>query len=71
MNLPIPPRPDTGLPVEPMPATEDIGRPRSTWGWFEGVGVYFLAFLAGGFAAIPIVLLLGNTSVNGARSAPG
>ncbi len=66
MNLPIPPRPDTGLPVEPMPATEDIGRPRSTWGWFEGVGVYFLAFLAGGFAAIPIVLLLGNTSVNGA-----
>ncbi|MEP6972864.1 MAG: type II CAAX endopeptidase family protein [Actinomycetota bacterium] len=66
MNLPIPPRPDTGLPVEPMPATADIGRPRSTWGWFEGVGVYFLVFLAGGFAAIPVVVWLGNTSVNGA-----
>ncbi|MEO8423142.1 MAG: type II CAAX endopeptidase family protein [Actinomycetota bacterium] len=42
------------------------GRPRSTWGWFEGVGVYLLAFLAGGFASIPVLAVLGDTTVNGA-----
>jgi membrane protease YdiL (CAAX protease family) len=49
-----------------MPTTEDGGRPRSTWGSFEAIGVYLLAFLAGGLATIPIILLLGDTSVNGA-----
>lgn len=65
MNLPIPPRPDTGVPLASTSTAED-GRPRSTWGWFAAIGVYLLAFLAGGFATIPIILLLGDTSVNGA-----
>ena len=42
------------------------GRPRSTWGWWEGVGVYLIAFLAAGFAQLPILALLGETMVNGA-----
>jgi membrane protease YdiL (CAAX protease family) len=42
------------------------GRPRSTWGWFEAVGVYLLASLAAGFAAVPFFAVLGETSVNGA-----
>jgi hypothetical protein len=66
MNLPIPPRPDTGQPLGSTPATAEDGRPRSTWGWFEGIGVYLLAFLAGGIATVPIILVLGDTSVNGA-----
>ena len=61
--IPIPPRPDTGASVG-TPAPSD-GRPRATWGWFEGVGVYFLAFLIAGFATIPILAVLGDTSVNG------
>jgi len=66
VNLPIPPRPDSGAGVpQPEGLTID-GRPRSTWGWFEGVGVYLIAFLAAGFAQIPILLLLGETMVNGA-----
>jgi membrane protease YdiL (CAAX protease family) len=66
VNLPIPPRPDSGAGVpQPERLTTD-GRPRSTWGWFEGVGVYLIAFLAAGFAQIPILALLGETMVNGA-----
>jgi membrane protease YdiL (CAAX protease family) len=66
VNFPLPPRPDTGgfVPA-PIPTTVD-GRPRSTWGWFEGIGVYFLALLVGGFAALPVLAALGDTSVNGA-----
>ena len=63
MSISIPPRPDTGALVEPPPAPGD--RPRSTWGWWEGIGVYFLATLAGGIVTIPILKGLGTTSVNG------
>jgi membrane protease YdiL (CAAX protease family) len=66
VNLPIPPRPDTGSGVAQPERTTADGRPRSTWGWFEGVGVYFIAFLAAGFAQIPILALLGSTMVDGA-----
>lgn len=66
MSLPIPPRPDTGGTVSAAILTTLDGRPRSTWGWFEAVGVYLLAFLAGGFASIPVLAVLGDTSVNGA-----
>jgi len=59
----IPPRPDTGTRVDPGPTD---ARVRSTWGWFEAVGVYFLAFLGGGLATLPIVLALGDTTVGGA-----
>jgi membrane protease YdiL (CAAX protease family) len=65
VNLPIPPRPDSGgVPQSARSAVD--GRPRSTWGWWEGVGVYLIAFLAAGFAQIPILVLLGETTVNGA-----
>jgi len=66
VSFPIPPRPDTGGTVSGAIPTTPDGRPRSTWGWFEAVGVYLLAFLAGGFASIPVLALLGDTSVNGA-----
>lgn len=66
MILPIPPRPDMDLPLGSMPTPAGDGRPRSTWGWFGAIGVYLLAFLAGGFATIPIIALLGDTTVNGA-----
>jgi membrane protease YdiL (CAAX protease family) len=66
VSFPIPPRPDTGAAVSGLTFMTTDGRPRSTWGWFEAVGVYLLAFLAGGFAAIPVLALLGETSVNGA-----
>jgi membrane protease YdiL (CAAX protease family) len=63
VSVSIPPRPDTGAPVHQPPVAG--GRPRSTWGWWEAVGVYVLAMLAGGAAIIPILTWLGNTSVNG------
>ena len=66
MNFPIPPRPDTGGSVSGPILTTVDGRPRSTWGWFEGVGVYLLATIAGGFASLPVLSALGDTSVNGA-----
>ena len=66
MNFPIPPRPDTGGSVSGPILTTVDGRPRSTWGWFEAVGVYLLATLAGGFASLPVLAVLGDTSVNGA-----
>jgi membrane protease YdiL (CAAX protease family) len=65
VNLPIPPRPDLASTVAVTPTLDD-GRPRATWGWWEGAGFYFLAFLAGGIAAVPVAILLGNTSVGGA-----
>ncbi len=66
MNFPIPPRPDTGGSVSGPILTTVDGRPRSTWGWFEGVGVYLLATIAGGIASLPVLSALGDTSVNGA-----
>lgn len=66
MNLPIPPRPDSGAGVPQSELATAGERPRSTWGWFEGVGVYLIALLASGFAQIPILALLGETMVNGA-----
>ncbi len=65
MNLPIPPRPDTGIPSEAIPVGPD-GRVRGTWGWWEGIGVFILATFAGSIAAIPVLVLFGSTSVNGA-----
>lgn len=65
MKLPIPPRPDTPPEVGPIGATPQ-GRIRSTWGWFEGVGVYVMALLVSGLATLPIIAALGDTSVDGA-----
>ena len=60
MNFPIPPRPDTGGSVSAPILTTVDGRPRSTWGWFEGVGVYLLATIAGGIASLPVLSALGT-----------
>jgi membrane protease YdiL (CAAX protease family) len=63
VSVSIPPRPDTGAPVgQPLVSG---GRPRSTWGWWEAIGVYLLAFLVAGIAALPILEILGDTTVNG------
>jgi len=52
-----------GTRTDPGPGDTRV---RSTWGWFEAVGVYFLAFLGGGLATLPIILALGDTTVDGA-----
>lgn len=65
MSLPFPPpppRPDTPAVSE----TDTAGRPRSTWGWWEGFGVYLLAFVAGSVVTIPVLAALGPTAVGGA-----
>ena len=61
---PIPPRPDLLHPVPPSAPTNGppigatsglAGRPRATWTWWQGVGVYLLAFLLAGLATLPIL----------------
>ena len=64
MSTPVPPRPDLHTPAVPGP--EVGGRVRSTWGWWEGVGVYLLAFIVGGIATLPIIAIFGDTMVGGA-----
>jgi len=60
----IPPRPDALHPASPVPppmpvahaaSTARAGRPPVTWSWYEAIGVYLLAFLVAGFAALPVV----------------
>jgi membrane protease YdiL (CAAX protease family) len=56
MNDPIPPRPD-------LPATDTTERPRSTWRWWEAIGVYLGCWLVASMATLPIFLLIGNEDV--------
>lgn len=56
MNDPIPPRPD-------LPATATTERPRSTWRWWEAIGVYLGCWLVASMATLPIFLLIGNEDV--------
>jgi membrane protease YdiL (CAAX protease family) len=65
VSTPVPPRPDTGPTLAATSVELPDARLRSTWGWFEAVGVYFVAFLIAGFATIPIIAALGDTSVEG------
>lgn len=60
----IPPRPDTLHPASSTPPPIPVAGPTSTgrgdrppvtWTWYEAVGVYLLAFLIAGFAALPVV----------------
>jgi membrane protease YdiL (CAAX protease family) len=55
VSVPIPPRPDL--------ASDDVapGRPLATWSWWEGIGLYLVAFLIAGFAIIPIIVVMGDT----------
>ncbi len=61
----VPPRPDGVLPVPPPPARAAGsgmgGRPTATWNLWEAVGIYVLALLIGGIAAVPVLALLGET----------
>jgi membrane protease YdiL (CAAX protease family) len=38
----------------------------STWRWWEVIGVVILGYILGGIASIPVYLILGNTTTNGA-----
>jgi membrane protease YdiL (CAAX protease family) len=51
MSETIPPRPDR--PIEAAP-----GRPRSTWTWWEAIGVYLLAWLIASIVTLPIFTLV-------------
>jgi membrane protease YdiL (CAAX protease family) len=65
VNVPIPPRPDLSI---------DAGasdRPLATWSWWEGIGLYLVAFLVAGFAIIPIIVLMGDTDRDAALGASG
>jgi membrane protease YdiL (CAAX protease family) len=60
----IPPRPDSLYPAPP-PMTPGgatsigrSGRPPVTWSWYEAIGIYLLAFVIAGFAALPVVELV-------------
>lgn len=59
----VPPRPDGIHPSSPAPPTPPapVGTgtsPRATWSWLEGVGVYLLAFVVGGFLSVPVLGLV-------------
>lgn len=56
MNHTIPPRPD-------VPATATPERPRSTWRWWEAIGVYLGCWLVASMVTIPIFLVIGNEDV--------
>lgn len=66
MSDPIPPRPDAmhPAPPAPLPVAEPprgvAARPKATWRWWEALGVYVLAFFAGGIAALPVLGLMGD-----------
>jgi uncharacterized protein len=65
-----PPRPDVapaaGSFPTPPPGAVLGGRPVSTWRWWEVIGVVVAGYILGGIASIPVYLLLGTTSTNGA-----
>jgi uncharacterized protein len=57
----LPPRPDQPLSAwpavgtPPMPVESAGERPTATWTWWQALGMYVLAFFAGGFAALPVI----------------
>ena len=67
--IPVPPRPDLESgPFPPSPAGRpaDGGRPKSTWSWWEALGVVFGALILGSIASIPVFAALHDTRSNGA-----
>jgi membrane protease YdiL (CAAX protease family) len=63
--MPVPPRPD--LHSGPPPASpSDAARPKSTWRWWEAIGVVFGALILGSIASIPVFAVLHDTRSNGA-----
>jgi hypothetical protein len=54
----IPPRPDGVHRVPPGPA----GRAAASWSWAEALGIYLLAFLAGGLSTLPVFAVMGEES---------
>lgn len=69
MNVerPVPPRPDTLHPAPPTgpPVETAGGLPLATWGWWEALGVYLLAFLIGGLSTVPIIGAMGEDDETG------
>jgi uncharacterized protein len=65
----VPPRPDWPHPSTPPAAGPTTGRiaarPKATWGTWEAIGVYVLAFLLGGFASLPIIGLIEDEGLAG------
>jgi membrane protease YdiL (CAAX protease family) len=55
MSAPVPPRPD-GLHLPPAEATPSP-RPRSTWAWWEAIGVYLLVTLVTATVASPLLTI--------------
>jgi membrane protease YdiL (CAAX protease family) len=47
------------------------GRPLATWSWWEGIGLYLVAFLIAGFAIIPIIVVMGDTDRDAALGVSG
>jgi uncharacterized protein len=56
----VPPRPDAlhPAPLPPRPDHQADGRPKATWTWYQGVGVYLVAFLLAGLATLPVLSLM-------------
>jgi membrane protease YdiL (CAAX protease family) len=52
----VPPRPD-------VPSTASPARPRSTWTWWEAVGVYLGCWIVASVLTLPIFLAIGNEDV--------
>jgi membrane protease YdiL (CAAX protease family) len=52
----VPPRPD-------VPSTTATARPRSTWTWWEAVGVYLGCWLVASMLTLPIFLTIPNEDV--------
>jgi membrane protease YdiL (CAAX protease family) len=75
MMLEPPPRPDLradgtpiGASLDPAPSAGTLadGRPKVTWRFLPAVGVALLGFLLGSLAAVPVFLVLGETTDGGA-----
>lgn len=56
MSDTIPPRPD-------LPAVSAAERPRSTWRWWEAIGVYLGCWLIASMVTLPIFVVIGNEDV--------
>jgi Predicted metal-dependent membrane protease len=67
--MPVPPRPDLESGTSLVPSLAPPlggGRPKSTWRWWDAIGVVFGALILGSIASIPVFAVLHDTRSNGA-----